>query len=290
MKTAEFVRGKEWDILADYGFHRTDNRHIDCPICEGKKKFRISEFNGEPSYICVCGSGNMFKLLCEVTAKSFADIASDIDTKYGNDSRDGFNPEPKKKIDYHSLPEIDGTNAQIYLKSRGINILPKHCVRFEPSSNSMHAIAIDPNMRPAYIHRTYLDGAVKRERKMETVSKCQNFSVRMFPIDSCIGIAEGIESGLSAAQIYKMPVWAVLNTSGMKNFRAPLGVRTLIIYADNDRHAAGLAAAFHCAHHNVLCKNDVTRVVVKWPNSGDFNDHLLEPAKVFEWEVSKEVE
>lgn len=43
----------------------------------------------------------------------------------------------------------------------------------------------------------------------------------------------------------------------MKKFRVPAGVKHLIIFADMDKHSAtGHAAAFECAHANLLAKND----------------------------------
>ena len=122
---------------------------------------------------------------------------------------------------------------------------------------------------------------------MEKVRESQNLSVKMFDADVCLGIGEGIESSLSANQLYGVPAWATLSTSLMKSFRAPRGVRRLVVYADNDRHGAGLAAAFDCANKNILSKNDVVEAVVKWPEAGDFNDHLLEPKKIFEWALRR---
>jgi putative DNA primase/helicase len=61
------------------------------------------------------------------------------------------------------------------------------------------------------------------------------------PATDVLGIAEGIETALSAAAIDGLPVWAALNTSLLARFEPPPGVARLRIYADRDE--AGLAAA-----------------------------------------------
>jgi putative DNA primase/helicase len=67
-----------------------------------------------------------------------------------------------------------------------------------------------------------------------------------------------------------------MNSNFMKKFRAPAGVKHLVVFADMDRHSAtGQAAAFECAHANLLAKNDLLKVSVRWPDNGDFNDLLM---------------
>ena len=297
MKTVDFIRGIEWQILEDYGFHATGNRHIDCPICGSKKKFRIHDYNGAPSWICTCGNGGLLSLIQETTGRDFAAVAKEIDDRYGN--KHEYKPKPKPKPQLASLSDIKGTQVERYLNSRGIYTLPKYGVMYAANQyhydnnanyGAMYSLATDYAMKESMIHRTYLEGGAKIEgksKKMEKVRESQNLAVKMFDADVCLGIGEGIESSLSASQLFKVPVWATLSTSIMKGFRAPRGVKNLVIYADNDRHGAGLAAAFDCANKNLLSKNDVVQAVVKWPESGDFNDHLLNPKKIFEWKLAR---
>ena len=300
MKTVDFMAPIEWQILSDYGLERTDNRHVDCPICERKKKFRLNEHNGRAAYICVCGSGGAIDLICQVTGMDFKDAAREIDEKYGNVKDDLFVPAPKvKQFDFGGLGAIKETIVQDYLNSRDIIRMPAHCVRIERDVfhsqtgkfyDVMCSAALNHRNEISYIHRTFLiDGKkaeIENNKKIETIVKADNVAVKMFPVATHIGVSEGIESGLSAAQVFKVGVWALLSTAFMKKFRAPVGVKTLTIYADNDKHGAGLAAAFECGNRNLMCKNDVSRVIIKWPENGDFNDHLKDPGKVFEWELT----
>jgi putative DNA primase/helicase len=63
------------------------------------------------------------------------------------------------------------------------------------------------------------------------------------PASEILGIAEGIETALSASILDAIPVWAALNTSLLSKFEPPPGVLRLRIYADRDE--PGLAAATH---------------------------------------------
>jgi len=150
-------------------------------------------------------------------------------------------------------------------------------------------------MNIVYTHKTYIEGGKKADvttnKKMQTVNKynlpcnscghehAANVAVRMFPHGEMLGISEGIESALSAKILFSVPTWSVLNTSIMKAFKAPKGVKTLVIFADNDKNGAGLAAAFECAHKNLLSNNDVCKVSIRAPEvkGKDFNDMLQEP-------------
>ncbi len=88
---------------------------------------------------------------------------------------------------------------------------------------------------------------------------------------------------LSGVQLYGCNTWATLNSGFMKKFRAPAGVRHLIIFADMDPHSAtGHAAAFVCANANLLAKNDIEKVSVRWCDNGDFNDLLVNGDQVRE--------
>ena len=79
-----------------------------------------------------------------------------------------------------------------------------------------------------------------------------------------------------------------MNSNFMKKFRAPAGVKHLVVFADMDRHSAtGQAAAFECAHANLLAKNDLLKVSVRWPDNGDFNDLLMNGDQVRELVFTK---
>jgi phage/plasmid primase-like uncharacterized protein len=82
-----------------------------------------------------------------------------------------------------------------------------------------------------------------------------------------LGLAEGVESALSAMQLHGVPCWASLGAARLALVAIPDHVRELVVFADNDR--PGRDAAERVARNR--------RAVVKYPLNGtDWNDHLKE--------------
>lgn len=329
VKTTEAIKGHEELVLSHFGLPPiTGMRHFagECPLCKKRKKFRLNRFNGSVNYICVCGAGSVIKLVCESQGLEFKDACKEIDRLIGNEFiKPTAPPAQQNEITkiarkdqlmnrYQAIHTLRGSSVEGYLKSRGIYELPQMSVKYSRSEfdkaenrsfECMYAIATDEQMNIVYTHKTYLDGAKKADcqvnKKMETVNKynlpcdscghehAANVAVRMFEPSEILGISEGIESALSAKQLFGFPVWSVLNTSIMKEFKAPKGVRTLIIYADNDKNGAGLAAAFTCGHKNILSANDVSKVIIRAPDQTDcdFNDMLNKPMKTIDFTLNR---
>jgi putative DNA primase/helicase len=95
-------------------------------------------------------------------------------------------------------------------------------------------------------------------------------AVRLMPSAPVMGIAEGIESALSAALLDGIPVWAALNTALLARFEPPPGVTTLRVYGDRDE--AGLSAALRLFER----LQGRVRIEIRLPRSPhkDFNDQL----------------
>lgn len=106
--------------------------------------------------------------------------------------------------------------------------------------------------KPQGIHRTALtdDGAGKRAMPDGMNAKMMMGSVKhgaiiLGPLAHHLGIAEGIETALSAHRISSLPVWALMSASGVSGFPVVPGVQELTIFADHDE--AGMGAAKKCA-------------------------------------------
>jgi putative DNA primase/helicase len=312
MKTIDAMRGKTALILSHYNLPPiTGKSHFKgkCPICQGLNKFRIDDKDGLGSWICVCGSGNIIRLLEEVTGKDFKTLAREVDVIIGNtffqDER-----QPTQKLDkamearnrFLSLPNLKGTDAENYLRSRGLYASPRSGVRWssgeydhdeQRSIPCMYAIASNEYGEPVYRHVTYIENgakaAVEKQRKMLTLQENHgSVAIKLANSGTVLGIAEGIETALSATAIYKLPCWAVVNASLMQRFRAPTGAKSLYIFADNDKNGTGLAAAFACGRANLMTKNDVENVVIRWPMKvNDFNDFLNQGDEVVEWVLTR---
>ena len=313
MKTAEAAKGRWTEILEHYGLPPiTGKNHYkgECPVCGARSKFRIDDRDGAGTWICVCGSGDGMKLLSLTqTGKTFSALCAEVDQLIGNDYRREKIPANSSAAKlrqraiskFAKLLPLRGTNGEGYLRQRGINKLPSEAIRFCEKQrhagriyHALYALATDDKGELCYLHRTLLEGdrkaplgeSAKRQKSLQEdnyLEYARSVAIRMFPVSSTLGIAEGIETALSCYQIYGVNTWAVMNSNFMKKFRVPAGVKHLIVFADMDKHSTtGQAAAFECAHANLLAKNDLVKVSVRWPDNGDFNDMLMNGDEVRE--------
>lgn len=316
MNTIDAAHGQWAKIFAHYGLPPiTGRKHFKgkCPICEQKGKFRIDDKDGRGTYICKCSAGTGFQLLERTQGKAFKTLADEVDQLLGNVRQKEAPKQPVNttKADYQNklikcfagMPDLKNTSAALYLQERGVFSLPAESVRFCENQpirlsgvvqhfQAMWAIATDSKGKACYLHRTYLNGSKKAPipvpKKMNSLQDdkyldyAESVAIRMFPVASTLGVAEGIETALSCKQIYNVNTWSTMNANHMTKFIAPKGVRHLIVFADTDWSATGHAAAFECANRNLMANNDVELVSVRWPDTGDFNDVLVGACEVRE--------
>lgn len=67
---------------------------------------------------------------------------------------------------------------------------------------------------------------------------------------------EGIETALPAAELFEVPAWSCISTSGAESFESPVGVREPIIFADHD---AILAVSLRHVVRRRACPSKGTR-------------------------------
>jgi putative DNA primase/helicase len=88
-----------------------------------------------------------------------------------------------------------------------------------------------------------------------------------------MGIAEGIETALSAHLLYDVPVWSALSAGGLTAFEPPSTCKSLLIFGDADGSYTGQASAYALAHK--LAAKGLNVDVRLPPEVGcDFNDML----------------
>lgn len=312
MKTAEAAKGQWAMIFEHYGLPPITGKHHfrgKCPLCDSIGKFRIDDRDGAGTWICTCGYGTGLDLVTKTQGKPFNEVCREIDELIGNTFRRENIPKTssagsmRKRVlsKFSKLAPLRGTSGAAYLNARGIYKLPADAIRFNDHQRhngrvfqSLYALATDDKGELCYRHLTLLDGSkkadigdsVKRQKSLQDenyLEHARSVAIRMFPVASTLGIAEGIETALSAHQIYNVNTWATMTANFMKKFRVPAGVKHLIIFADRDVHSAtGLAAAYECAHANLQAKNDLQRVSVYWPDHDDFNNMLMNGDQVRE--------
>lgn len=295
--TWEAAKGRWGEIYSHFGLEITGKKHAkECPLCGGKNKFRITDRSENGDWVCTCGAGHGLKLLMEWKGWDFAAAAKEVNSIIGH-TLDKENITPKKvdtrKTDavrlYKSGVPVDWNNpGGQYLQGRGLKTMPRGGVKYVQHLGLV-AIASDPFSQPVYKHETYLDGIVKVSRKQHSLTDSapdSSISIKLFPVASVLGIAEGIESALAVHELERCNVWSVLNTGFMSKFIAPPGVDHLMIWLDNDANAAGWAAAFTCANKNIVArrKNDIKQVTVISSSAGDALDHLNNGGKIDRFE------
>lgn len=314
MKTAAAAKGQWAMIFEHYGLPPiTGKNHFKgkCPLCDSIGKFRIDDRDGAGTWICTCGSGDGLKLVTQTQGKPFNEICREIDELIGNTFAREKIPVTsnagslRKRVisKFSKLAPLRGTSGAEYLSSRGVYQLPQDAIRFNDHERyggkvfqSLYSLATDDKGELCYLHRTLLDGnrkaqlkdssGAKRQKSLQEESyldHARSVAIRMFPVSTTLGIAEGIETALSAHQLYGVNTWATMTSGFMKKFRVSAGVKNFIIFADRDVNSAtGLAAAMECAHANLMAKNDLEKVSIYWPDNGDFNDMLMNGDQVRE--------
>ncbi|MCW1384850.1 toprim domain-containing protein [Novosphingobium sp. KCTC 2891] len=143
---------------------------------------------------------------------------------------------------------IAGSAAAAYLAGRSIETCspelrfhprtplgPRGAVRFLPAMLA----AVRTDLGVIAIHRTFLtpDGSGKAavEGARRALGNLGTGAVRLgWPFEGKLGLAEGVETALSAAQLFTMPCWAVLGNERFGTVTVPETVTDLYLCVDAD--------------------------------------------------------
>lgn len=288
----EDTRGRWYSLFRHFGIEVGDGKHRACPVCGGKDRFRFDDINGTGSYICnQCGAGQGFGLLMKVLNIDFIEACKEVQKVVGTVEKTKVKPEKKagpeklRKVFKSSKPAKDGDPVSTYLQNRGIEKLPK-MLRYgktweyetKQDQDAMLAVFSLPDGEAVTIHRTFIkDGQkldIESPRKvMPPLKKMTGGAVRLYEQADEMGIAEGIETAISASIMYEMPVWAAISATLLENWEPPTGIRRIWVFADNDTETfTGLKAAYSLANRLAVSGQLVWVEVPK--KEGDFNDML----------------
>ena len=175
--------------------------------------------------------------------------------------------------------------AKAYLESRGIlaaspalrfhprtPLGPKGRARFLPAM--IAAVSLDEG--PIAIHRTFLSteasGKAAFEKPKRALGALGEAAVRLFaPVSGKLGLAEGVESAMSAYALTGIPVWATLGNERFGLVSVPESVTELHLFVDHD--AGGELAASRAL---AAYARDARTIHVRKPSSRDtdWNDEL----------------
>lgn len=200
---------------------------------------------------------------------------------------------------------ICGTEAESYLRSRGITIPLPPTLRYHPGLRSVEppfkqygalvaamTKSVSRELRAVYV--IYLQDGAKAplERVKVFRGSPAGCSVHLAPLDGdSLTIAEGIETALSIIQMgapyERTCAWAAGSTAEVVNFDVPLGIRSLHVGVDIDPPRPGQTmGAGEIAARKLVDRINRTRPEIEtwlsWPHGEkdkrDFNDELMEEA------------
>lgn len=283
--TQEAARGRWREILPVLGVsvEFLNGKHQACPLCGGKDRARFDDRKGNGDYFCSrCGAGNGFVLLEKLHGWDFKRAANEVDRVVGSLST------THTIRDYDRRPVSPARVAQLWSKCRAIGLSDPvarylgsrglyawHGLRHDPWASTMVALFSDPDGGPGSLHYTNVtpEGIKLCRRFLPRGKLPEGGAVRLGPEAPTMGIAEGIETALSASVLFGMPVWAATSDGMLAKWKPPAITKRVVIFGDNDLSFAGQAAAYALAKRLV----DGVKVTVEIPDrTGDWNDVLVE--------------
>lgn len=295
----DVAKGKWKFVLTELGVsaeHLT-GRNCPCPMCGGKDRFRFTNHDGDGLWVCnQCGAGNGSQLLERSLGWDFAKVASEVRRVCKvevpmDDNKPPLSAERRKEmlngLWLSSVPMKRGDMVDAYLQSRKIVLdepfpadlrycreCPVTDVVGAKTLPAMVALVRDKDGVPNTLHRTYLryqgKANIDRPRRlMPGATPHCGQAVRLFalPDDGVMGVAEGIETALAAAALFKMPVWSCLSADWLGGWEPPPGIHTVHVFGDNDENFTGQHKMYALANRLMVRKS---RIVA----------HPLEPNEV----------
>ena len=148
--------------------------------------------------------------------------------------------------------KADGTPASLYLAQRGLTAssaalryLPASACRDIPATADGALVAALSNDcgEVRAVQLTYITEDGQKANAVpvrQTFGSMRGTAVQLSPCRDILGLAEGVETALSAGQLHEVPVWAVCGRR-LDDAPVPSPVSRVIFFADHD--FPGLSAA-----------------------------------------------
>jgi hypothetical protein len=187
---------------------------------------------------------------------------------------------------YDCCASAAGTLVETYLRSRHITINVPPILRFRTYHHrigvnfpAMVAPVVNIDGELVGTHATFLrpDGNGKAPLPKDLQRECRGVvsggTIRLAAHDAGqeLLVGEGLESTMSAAEIFGLPAWSAVSAGGLRILELPSAVRRLCIAADNDdagRNTAVIAA------RRWKTEGRAVRIVLPAVIGDDFNDVL----------------
>lgn len=297
VSTIDRAHGRWREILPLLGIETRflANKHGPCPLCGGQDRYRFDDKKGSGSYYCSqCGPGIGITLICKLRGWNFKAAADEIDKIVGKDTGP-VAPTTTSTPDIHMRARAidrllsEATSQDIvcdYLVARGIGITQtvlrghRNCPYYDGDRGlvgrfpAVIAPIIAPDGKIESAHRIYIADLKPRKKSMMPIRTINGAAVRLFQSGHVLGVSEGVETGLAAAEMFGVPVWAALTENGVRTFELPPDLKKLFVFGDNDRNFVGQSAAYDLAKRAI--RAGITVEVFIPPDSDtDWNDMLV---------------
>lgn len=271
------------DLLRFVGIEYQEGRHIDCPLCDGKKKARI-RMNGVQipggAWVCPSCTANQYKPLLDlclrVDGREFAEFASDVEGR-GIVSKSDQLPKPcveRAQFQYKK----SSIRESRYLESRGLYV-PEGMDFGHHATYGPVMVGTVRNKRTVIgRHFTLLEGGVKTGRRYQKRYEDSPTTgyIALMPHGGTLGVAEGVETALAASIMHDVPCWSCIDARQLSRFDVPGDVKALRIFGDFDDSGTGQAAAWELYRRTKAASKDRLLSVGRpeFPERGDWNDAL----------------
>lgn len=282
--------GRWHSILSELGIASSylTNKHGPCPMCGGRDRFRFDNKTNRGDWICSnCGAGDGFALISKVRKISLIDARKLIEpliptaeVKFPRRDVNKDAPVSAAQIWKATRAIQEWSPVWTYLKvrTRGYNGATSLREGFDKTF-FMAAKITDPEGHGVSLHKTYItqDGlpaSFKPNKLLVAGAIPPGSSIRLSDAAESMGVAEGIETALSAQRLFGVPTWSAISAPMLKTFEPPKICKILTIYADNDSNFTGQSAAYELARRLKMTKPEL-KIYVKIPELiGDWNDVL----------------
>jgi putative DNA primase/helicase len=275
------------------GWRQGHNWRSPCPLGCG---YALSLSNGEDGRLlahCFGGCGFDEVMLALIEHGLFDDGAV-VD---GALVRPLADPHERDKDEQHRITfarrlydeALPDERIGIYLRSRSISITSP-VLRFSAEAPhrlgvrlpAMIAPIVNVNGEQTGVHLTFLrhDGSGKvilgsPEFQRECRGLIRGGAIRLAAHDPKreLVVGEGVETTLSAMQLFGLPGWSAIYAGGLKTIELPPAVRHIIIATDNDASGAGQRNAL-AAYERWAAEGRSVRLKIPPVVGDDFNDVL----------------
>jgi putative DNA primase/helicase len=296
----DIAKGHWREILPALGLDTRflQNRHGPCPICGGDDRFRFDDQFQLGGYICSqCGAGDGFTLAGKITGLSFNELAERIrqmlghSNEYQGPSGDMEEIRQREKMMHlwkQSIQIADVSPVAKYLRARlgggsiRYDFLREAVSVFHPKDGNSYPAMIAKvagyNDRAVNVHITYLTRSgtkadVEPPKRVMAGKLPDGCAIRLMPAAEIMGVAEGIESAISASLLFDMPVWACVNGGLLAKWRPPDIAHEIIVFGDNDLNYTGQAKAYELANRLEVHFKRRTKVMIPPRKDSDWNDY-----------------